>query len=78
LKLDSKELEERVTLNPLPEVRPLLDKVIIPIIELKNNEIRNVNDLNAIELTRMKMQDLLNKISEGRIGIIFYRYKKPR
>jgi len=77
LKLDSKELEERVTLNPPPEVRPLLDRVIIPIIELKNNEIRNVNDLSAIELTRKKMHDLLNKISEERIGIIFIGIKNP-
>jgi hypothetical protein len=77
LKLDSKELEESITLNPPPEVRPLLDRVIMPIIELKSQEISPINDLSTIELTRREMQQLLTKIAEGKIGILFIGSRTP-
>jgi len=77
LKLDSKPLEENITLNPPPEVRPLLDRVIIPILELKSTEISNVDDLSTIELVRIEMQDLLTKIAEGKIGVLFIGKKDP-
>jgi len=77
LKLDSKELEANITLNPPPEVRPLLDRVIMPIIELKSQEISPINDLSTIELTRREMQQLLTKIAEGKIGILFIGSRTP-
>lgn len=77
IKLDSKELEANITLNPPPEVRPLLDRVIIPIIELKSQEISPINDLSTIELTRREMQELLTKIAKGKIGILFIGSRTP-
>jgi hypothetical protein len=58
-------------------VRPLLDRVIIPIIELKSREISPINDLSTIELTRREMQQLLTKIAEGKIGILFIGSRTP-
>jgi len=44
IRLDSKELEAKITLNP-PKVQPLLGRVIIPILELRNKELEGIADL---------------------------------
>lgn len=77
VKLDSKELEEAITLNPPPEVRPLLDRVIIPILRLKSQELLDVTDASLIEMTKSEMSNLLQKLAERKIAILFVGQKTP-
>ena len=77
LKLDSKELEKQITLNPPPEVRPLLDRVVIPILELKSREMERVNDIVTIELTKAKMRQVLTALAQGKIAVLFIGKKRP-
>lgn len=77
--LDSITLEEKITLNPPPEVKPLLDRVVIPILMLKDWEISSgyVNGLGSIELERSKMEKILGLLANGLIGVIFIGRKNP-
>jgi len=76
-KLDSKKLEEQITLNPPPEVRPLLDRVIIPILELKSREMEPIHDISTIELTKTKMKRILTALANGLIAVLFIGIKRP-
>jgi len=77
VKLDSKELEEAITLNPPPEVRPLLDRVIIPILRLKSQELLDVTDASLIVTTKKEMHNLLQKLAERKIAVLFVGQKTP-
>lgn len=77
LNLDSKELEETITLNPPPEVAPLLDRVIIPLLDFKNKEMMSINELSVIESVKIKMRELLTNIGKGNIAILFIGKKMP-
>lgn len=71
IKLDSKELEEKITLNPPPEVRPILDRVIIPILELRENDLADIEDIATIETAKKEMRDLLEEIVREKIALLF-------
>jgi len=77
VRLDSKELEGRITLNPPPEVRPLLDRVIIPILELKSREMEFVSDLSTVEFVKARMGRILVAIAEGLIAVLFVGKRRP-
>lgn len=71
INLDSKELESNITLNPPPEIRPLLDRVIIPILRLKAQKMASITDISMIESTKTKMRNFLDRLSRGLIGVLF-------
>ncbi|OYT40594.1 MAG: hypothetical protein B6U89_01555 [Desulfurococcales archaeon ex4484_58] len=77
MKLDSKELEERITLNPPPEISPLLDRVIISILDIKNRELERVKNISDIEKTRSMVEKLLMLLSKGYIAVLFIGKRKP-
>jgi len=71
LELDKKELERKICLNPPPEAHSALNNVIIPILELKNNELENVNDINQIESMRVITKKFIIDVSKSRICFLF-------
>lgn len=77
VRLDSKELEEKITLNPPPEVQPLLDRVVIPMLELRDKELAKVTELAKLENERSKIEKILKLLSEGVIGVLFIGKKNP-
>jgi len=77
IRLDSKELEAKITLNPPPEVQPLLGRVIIPILELRNKELEGIADLARLEKEKSRIEKILTLISRGEIGVLFIGKKEP-
>ena len=77
LKLDSVKLEEKITLNPPPEVKPLLDRVIIPMLELRSREVATLEDVIQVEIGKAEMEKILRAISKGLIGVLFIGKKSP-
>jgi len=77
IKLDSKHLEEKITLNPPPEVRPILDRVIIPILDLKRHEMEKEKDIATIESAKNEMEKILTAIGNGKIALLFIGKKEP-
>ncbi len=77
VRLDSKELEKKITLNPPPEVKPLLDRVIIPILELKNRELSKISELARLEEEKSKIEKILKLLGNGFIGILFIGKRNP-
>jgi len=58
-------------LNPPPEVRPILDRVIIPILELRENDLADIEDIATIETAKKEMRDLLEEIVREKIALLF-------
>ena len=77
LKLDSKDLEEKITLNPPPEVKPLLDRVIVPMLEIKNSQMMNEKDLALIERVKAEMRKILEIIADEKIAVLFIGRRRP-
>jgi len=78
LRLDSAELEEKITLNPPPEVKPLLDRVIVPMLELRSREVATLKDVVQIEIGKAEMEKILTIISKELIGVLFIGKKSPK
>ena len=66
-----------MTLNPPPEVRPLLDRVVVPILELKSREMEEICEVGRIESEKAKMESFLVSLARGEIAVLFVGSKNP-